>query len=273
MAMQEPGPVTIVFNGDFHWFDADPRVFQRIDERVAEHTATQGNVEAELAAEESEAGCGCAYPDSVDQDLVDRSNAILRRLRETAFGFPACRRRLASLPMHLRATVGSLRLAIVHGDADTLAGWRFAEEALDDPDADTWLAGAFRTAKVDLFASSHTCTPVFRTYGLDGRVTGVINNGAAGMPNFAGNRFGVLTRIGIEAPPQPSLYGLKIAGTRVDAMPIRYDAARFADQFLAVWPPGTPAHDAYWPRIDAGTSLYFGKAVPRYRELAARGPH
>jgi hypothetical protein len=83
-AADEPGgPATIVFNGDFHWLDLDPEDFQAISEAVLGHHATKGNVEAELAAEGSDedAGCGCAYPDYVGDDVVERSNQIIGRLR------------------------------------------------------------------------------------------------------------------------------------------------------------------------------------------------
>ncbi len=33
----EHGPATVVFNGDFHWFDADPEWFAAVDRRVAIH--------------------------------------------------------------------------------------------------------------------------------------------------------------------------------------------------------------------------------------------
>jgi hypothetical protein len=35
----------IVFNGDFHWFDAERGWFAEIDARVARHLAIRGNVE------------------------------------------------------------------------------------------------------------------------------------------------------------------------------------------------------------------------------------
>jgi hypothetical protein len=69
------GPATIVFNGDFHWLDIDPGDFQAISEAVLAHHTTKGNVEAELASQGSDedAGCGCAYPDYIGDDVVDRS--------------------------------------------------------------------------------------------------------------------------------------------------------------------------------------------------------
>lgn len=44
-------------------------------------------------------------------------------------------------------------------------------------------AAAFAEASVDVFASTHTCLPALCRFDGDEKV--VINNGAAGMPNFA----------------------------------------------------------------------------------------
>ncbi|MBA2723822.1 MAG: hypothetical protein H0U56_13240 [Methylibium sp.] len=129
---REPGRKRLVFNGDFHWFDANPVVFERIQRSVLRHTALRGNVETELAVEVGEAeddtGCGCAYPDWVGDDVVERSNRILGRLRRAVT--PEQRRALSDLPTWLRADVGDFKLGIVHGDAQSLAGWGFAQEHL-----------------------------------------------------------------------------------------------------------------------------------------------
>ena len=58
---RENGPVTIVFNGDFHWFDTEPAWFAEIERGVARHHVLRGNVETEIArASDIGAGCGCA---------------------------------------------------------------------------------------------------------------------------------------------------------------------------------------------------------------------
>ncbi len=87
----------VVFNGDFHWFDAEPDWFAEIAQRVARHHAIRGNVETELARRSDiGAGCGCAYPASVDEDTVRRSNEILIDLRGTASQLPGAVNGLAS---------------------------------------------------------------------------------------------------------------------------------------------------------------------------------
>src|SRR6266581_5214135 len=116
--------------GDFNWFNADPTEFRGINDTVLRHVALRGNVETEIAGEGAGAGCGCGYPEWVGDGEVERSNEILERLRETARGFPDLCARLGGLPMHLVAEVGGLRVGIAHGDAESLAGWQFSQEAL-----------------------------------------------------------------------------------------------------------------------------------------------
>ena len=222
---------TLVFNGDFHWFDAEPDWFAQVERRVTPHLALRGNVETEVARNaDIGAGCGCAYPESVDADVVSRSNVILRQLRPHAT--PRARARLGALPMHLVAQVGDLRIGIVHGDAGALAGWRFAQNALDDPANVRWLTDMRAASQVDVFASTHTCLAALRDFDLpSGRLT-VINNGAAGMPNFSGSRIGVITRIATTPSPYRTLYGLQRDGVYIDALAVPYDQ----DAFLGAFP-------------------------------------
>ena len=122
--LAEDEGAAVVFNGDFHWFDADRSWFAEIEQRVARHRAIRGNVETEIArVNDIGAGCGCAYPASVADDMVRRSNEVAIDLRWTAQRCPGAAESMAALPMHLVAAVGGLRIGIVHGDATTLAGW------------------------------------------------------------------------------------------------------------------------------------------------------
>jgi hypothetical protein len=252
---------SVVINGDFHWFDAEPAWFAAIERGVTRHPALRGNVETEIARPaEIGAGCGCAYPETVDDGTVERSNRILDGLRSVARDDD--RARLAALPMHLVAAVGDLRVGIVHGDAGALAGWRFAHDALDDPANADWLDDVRRASGIDVFASTHTCLAALRDLALpSGRLT-VINNGAAGMPNFAGTTFGLISRIATRPSPHEALYGTRRDGVFIDALPVRYDAAAFLDRFLARWPAGSPAHESYVRRITDG---------PDYPIASARG--
>lgn len=262
LAAREQVPPSIVFNGDFHWFDAEPDWFAEIEQGVTPHHALRGNVETEIARpSDIGAGCGCAYPKNVSGDVVARSNEILTLL-QAATSLRA-RERLRRLPMHLVATVGAMRIGIVHGDAAALAGWRFAADQLDDPKRQAWLADVQSTAKVDLFASTHTCLAGLRNIVLPGGRLTVVNNGAAGMPNFSGTRLGVVTRIATSPSPHRPLYGLQRDGVHIDALAVAYDSQAFLERFLKRWPAGSPAHASYYRRIIEGPDHSLAQAIPR----------
>ena len=264
MAARECAPVTLAFNGDFHWFDVVPGDFARIDGEVLEHRALRGNVETEIACEDPSAGCGCAYPLDVSDAEVSRSNEILERLRVTARAFPNLRARLAALPMNLVARVGEARVGIVHGDAVSLAGWGFAHDRLDDPGHERWIASMFRAAQVDVFASTHTCLPALREFALDPGAGIVANNGAAGMPNFAATRYGLVTRLARTAFRGPErLHGLEIRGIHVEALKVVYDHERWLERFLANWPEGSSAHASYFSRIVEGPRFTLARSAAR----------
>lgn len=264
MAAREAGPVVLAFNGDFHWFDAGRPEFEQVTLAVLGHRAIRGNVETEIAAEDSGAGCGCAYPLDVSDAEVSRSNLILERLRETARAFPRLRERLAALPMHLVAAVGDARVGIVHGDAASLAGWGFAHDRLDDPRHRRWIESAFAQAKVDVFASTHTCLPALRDFSF-GEARGVVaNNGAAGMPNFAGTHHGLVTRIGRKpCGGTARMHGVQVRGVHVETLRLHYDQERWLARFLATWPHGSPAHESYFRRISQGPRFELARAIPR----------
>lgn len=259
----EAGAKHLVFNGDFNWLNVHPELFQRLNERVLCWHATRGNVETELVAEGSEAGCGCAYPDWVDEGVVERSNAIMQQLRRTAAGFPAIQAQLTALPMWQRIDVGAARIAAVHGDAESLAGWGFAQESLKKTSHLERVRHLFTQAQVDVFASSHTCLPIFQRLAVYGHTKVIANNGAAGMPNFAGTQYGVLTRIATR-PYEGTLrcFGVQAAGVYIDALALHYDQPAWEQSFLEQWPEGSDAHASYWERIQHGPQYAVGEAVP-----------
>lgn len=266
---REPGDKALVFNGDFHWFDVEPGEFEAVNDAVLSFHATRGNVETELAEPGSGVGCGCGYPEWVDDGTVERSNRIIQRLRVAAQSVPEALPRLAALSMHLRVDVGHARVAVVHGDAESLAGWAFSQEALATTAGYETASRAFALAEVDIFASSHTCLPVLQTFGPDHVL---INNGAAGMPNFKGGVFGLATRIAL-SPGEEALYGVRIGELFVEAVPLRYDTAAWKRRFLRTWPPGTDAHASYYGRIVNGPEYSPDQAVrlgaAAYRSAAA----
>jgi len=267
MAAQEAVTAALVFNGDFHWFDAEPAAFAEIQQRVLVHHALRGNVETEIASDDVAAGCGCAYPESVPDEDVARSNAILERLRGVAAQVAGSRRALGALPMHAVAQVGDARIGIVHGDAWSLAGWRFSHDHLHAGTHDDTLEAAFALAAVDGFASSHTCAPALKTTARGF----VINNGAAGMANFRGTTYGVITRIATRALPaalEPHrLYGLndwiQERPCIVDALRVEFDLGAWLRRFDACWADGTAAAVSYRRRILEGSDFGIDQALGR----------
>ena len=259
----------LCFNGDFNWFNVDDESFIAINEKVLAHDAILGNVEAELSAANDEAGCGCAYPENVEAATVVRSNQIHARLKQTAARHPQVLARLDALPMIARYQVGDVRVGVVHGDADSLAGWRFDVSALDDRADYVWRAAAFAKAAVDVFASSHTCLPAMRSDD-DDKI--VINNGAAGMPNFTASNFGVLSRISTEPSPHPSLYGCVVRGVHVDALAIHYDVKKWEAEFLRNWPAQSPAHLSYFGRIANGSDYTLSVGAGVQCQLSTADP-
>ena len=198
--------------------------------------------------------------------VVERSNRILRRLRGTARRHPALTRQLGALPMWARVNVGDLRLAIVHGDAESLAGWGFAQEHLQDASHRARVRGWFEQAQVDAFACSHTCLPVFHRLAAAGCALAplVLNNGATGMPNFRGDTAGLLTRVALSpfaGAASARRFGLRAGAVYVDALAVDSASPAWRAQFLQQWPAGSDAHDAYWQRICDGPAYEPAQAL------------
>ncbi|ODU25477.1 MAG: hypothetical protein ABT15_16285 [Pseudonocardia sp. SCN 73-27] len=279
-AVAEPVRPEIVFDGDFHYLDADPDRFAEIEAGVHAHHATLGNVEYALTCDDATVGCGCDYPGYVADSVVTNSNLVLDRLRETS---PVgSRARLAALPRHLTVEVGGHRVGIVHGDPESLAGWRLALEAAYPSDprahAETGFDGEpttsatvvdwCRRADVTALCCTHTGLPWMQDFS--GHV--VANNGCAGLPNFTGQRTGLLTRVSADPrPPDDAVYGTVHDGLRIDALPVRYDHDRWRADFLRAWPPGSPGHVNYAARIADGTWLTVAHAT-RGTVRENRGP-
>jgi hypothetical protein len=163
--------------------------------------------------------------------------------------------------MHTVAKVGNARVAIVHGDAWSLAGWRFAHDMLDDPAQRPAIAALRERTGIDIFASTHTCLAALRQVDTPRGALTVINNGATGMPNIRDTGFGLISRIAVSPSPHSPLYGAAIGGVHVGAIPVRYDRAAFLARFLARWPHGSPAHRSYFARIVKGPDHDLAKAA------------
>ncbi len=262
MAGEDTANPTLCFNGDFNWFNVETRRFLEVNRRVLANDALQGNVEAELHAPAGDAGCGCAYPDSVDAGTVERSNRIHARLKIEAERHPELQQRLAQLPMFRRYRIGDSQIGVVHGDAEALAGWRFDVDALDDERNRAWLRSVFDSAQADIFASTHTCLPAMRCIDRGRSTIGVIaNNGAAGMPNFRGELYGLLTRIAITPSPHEVLHEVRTGEVHVALLPVRYEHPRWLAEFSMQWPDGSPAWRSYFSRITQGPDFSPARAI------------
>ncbi len=260
LVSREPG-AKLVFNGDFNWFDVDAGDFRAVNETVLSHSATRGNVETELAAPAEGAGCGCGYPDWVDDADVARSNRIQERLRATAAAQPALTARLGALPMFALARVGKARVAIVHGDANSLSGWGYSQEVLATDEGRAAARADFDAAGVGVIASSHTCLPVMLRLAAGPGEAVLANNGAAGMPNFRGTRYGLVTRISVRLPAGGALYGVAAGDVHVHAIPVAYDTRAWERRFFEQWPAGSDAHRSYFARITAGPAYFPEQAL------------
>jgi hypothetical protein len=200
----------------------------------------------------------------VDDAVVQRSNRIHQRLQAAVS--PAQQRELAALPMWMSATVGGMRVGIVHGDAQSLAGWGFAQELWAQASHRAQLREWFEQAGVDAFACSHTCLPLFGQLRLAGQRSGwVLNNGAAGMPNFRGDPAGLFTRMARLAAPAdvarsvraqacwvPPSQSAPAEPVHLQALALEVDATQVQARFVAQWPPGSDAHASYFSRIAQG---------------------
>ena len=80
------------------------------------------------------------------------------------------------------------------------------------------------------------------------------------MPNFAGTRFGVITRIATTPSPHATLYGLERDGVFIDALAVHYDEDAFLERFLARWPQGSAAYLSYFSRIVEGPDYSVAQA-------------
>ena len=244
----------LCFNGDFHWFDASASWFAEVQRRVLAHQPCLGNVEMELVDPQPGAGCGCSYPSSLPADTVSRSNAIMSRLQHLVHRHGIDLSGLRGLLPLARLEVGGLRVGVVHGDPENLAGWGLELAAMPLPGRTSpALQRWFEEADVDVLASSHTC----RCYAQDfPGPRAVFNNGAAGMPNFTGDERIVITRIARHPPALPAgpevLYACNIGGVTVSALALGWDREAFLHRFDRVWPANSPAAQSYRLRILQG---------------------
>jgi hypothetical protein len=151
--------------------------------------------------------------------------------------------------------------------AGLLAGWGFAQEHLQDAAHLAQVQGWFEQAGVDAFACTHTCLPVFQALNAPAAAPRwVFNNGATGMPNFAGDAAGLFTRFAFTpCAPAGRRFGLMLQtggrAVHVDALAVETDAAATQAEFLRQWPEGSDAHASYFARIQRGPAYAVAQAL------------
>ena len=246
--------VKLVFNGDFNWFNASDSLFRSINSRVLDHTVSLGNVDYELANPSAGAGCGCDYPDFVDQGVVERSNGIMERLQGIAGEHPDIQKRLSLLPRYRCLLFGGLKVLVLHGDPESLAGWGLAHESFTAGN-DHKLSEWFVASGADVIASTHTCLPVLWSGLVSERSRVVVNNGSAGMGNLLSDPRGLITRIGFSSPVAEPVAGIERHGLHVSLLPVTYSLAAWLPEFDRLWSAGSAASISYRNRIIRGTSL------------------
>lgn len=246
--------VQLVFNGDFNWFNADDDLFRKINRRVLSHTVSLGNVEYELASPSDAAGCGCAYPEFVDQSVVARSNRIMEQLQAVAEKYRDIGRTLAELPRFRCLMFGGLKVLVLHGDPESLAGWGLSRETLTDGGCER-LKEWFRKTDADVILCTHTCLPLLWSGEVDGRPRLLANNGSAGMGNLAGDPRGLIIRVASSPAVTGAMAGVSGAGVYLDLLPVAFDLPAWLAEFDRLWPATTPAAVSYRQRILEGTPL------------------
>ncbi len=251
---QAGASVRLLFNGDFNWFNAEADWFADINRRVLGHDAMLGNVEYELANPSEGAGCGCAYPDFVESAVVERSNRIMTRLQEVAAGEPDLTRQLRQLARWRAAFFGGLKVLVLHGDPESLAGWGLSHECLA-ADGIGQLQDWFRRCDADVILSTHTCLPVVWSGIVAGRPRLLLNNGSAGMANLYQDRRGLVLRLGPGAGGQAPVMVRHLGALAGSLEPVAFDQAAWQGLFDRHWPKGSDAEQSYRNRITTGTGL------------------
>ena len=82
----------------------------------------------------------------------------------------------------------------------------------------------------------------------------------------------MITRIGLHPSPHRSLYALERDGVFIEALPVHYDQKRWLQEFVTIWPPGSPAHASYFNRLIDGPAFSLNEAAA-CRALRGAMPH
>ncbi len=260
--------VKLVFNGDFNWFNHNGEDFDALNRTVLQHDAVRGNVETEISRTQFGGGCGCGYPASVSNEVVEWSNEIIDVLHQTASRQPVIKEALLQLPMFRRYRIGSTSVNVIHGDSRSLAGWSFSRQNLMAASAS--LTQDALAGNAEIIACTHTCEPFATVLGNTEKSVAIINNGSAGMPNLDNGLYGIISRISTLPAPMPCLYGTQTNSVYVDAIAVHYQQDELLDWFGTHWPEGSPAYRSYHERLTTGTSQTVTQSIGSGFSISAK---
>lgn len=244
---------TLIFNGDYHWFDADIRLFEEVEALTAGDIRLLGNVEKELSRKtDMGAGCGCAYPPSTDDAAVERSNQIHKRLKGMLRERDDLKEAFAQREPIDVVRVGEAKIGVTHGDERSLAGWGFSGESMEKAERQEEIRDFMEAYEIDCMATTHTCAQA--VFDMGNRL--VLNNGSAGMSSLAGKSSGIFTRIALTPSPDV-LYSKKIKGVYMELLEVAFDKEEYIKVFDSVWEKGSPAEVSYRERLYRGVECPF----------------
>ncbi len=249
LAKLERDEPLLVFNGDIHWFDILEKDFLNIENIIKKDIKLLGNVEYELLNEEDLFGCGCNYPEDVDEGIVNRSN-IIHSMMKNNIKDKIVLDDIKNRDKTICLSVMNKNIAVTHGDEKNMAGWLCSIDNLKLENRREELANWFINNNIDVLATTHTCLPVITTI----KSSVVINNGSSGMANVQNETYGIITRIAENSHPN-NIVSQKIDNIFIELVKVDFNIDEFINWFDKIWDKNSPASISYRNRIVNGTKL------------------
>ena len=253
----------LIFNGDFHWLNKKKEEFVAVQEFINNHIALKGNIEESLSNSKNFDNCNCDYPDYFPPEETIYSNEIFSQLKKTYLSCEDYKNHFDQLGTQLYIPIkNGPNIFITHGDLQSLSGWMFSVRSINKINKGKFLK-FFNKVNADVIISSHTCLPVFcHATDTNGEDKLLLNNGAAGMPNFRNKNFGIIIRISSsKSIDEKVLYRKKIKNYFFEAIKLEYSNKNFIKEFLINWPSKSSGYKAYFDRISNGPSFDLSESM------------
>lgn len=239
----------IIFNGDIHWFDIYEDDFLKVENLIKNDIKLLGNVEYELINPNNNLGCGCNYPEDVDDEVVERSNDIHSTMKDNLKNSSILNDIRTREKTYVLEYLGK-KIAITHGDEKSLSGWDCSIDSLKDKNREQNLNLWLEENKVDFLVTTHTCLPVVKK--LNKKY--VLNNGSSGMANIKGTTYGIFIRIS-NKPCSQAIISIKEDNIYLELVKVDFNVESFINWFDNIWNSKSPASISYRNRILNGTNL------------------